>query len=104
MEQWGFEYVTNMVWVKDRFGAGSYFRGQHEVLLLGKRGNMLTPLEADRPSSVLQAPRTEHSSKPKEVYELIRRMYPQGKYLELFARSTYPGWASWGNQLTPQIS
>ena len=29
MEEWGFRYVTNFVWTKERFGIGYYFRGQH---------------------------------------------------------------------------
>ena len=96
MEAWGFTYKTNMVWVKDRMGTGYYFRGQHELLLVGIKGNFSPPLEENRPPSVLFAPVREHSRKPDEVYEIIERMYPHGRYLELFARRKREGWTSWG--------
>ena len=34
----GFRYITNLVWVKDSYGLGQYFRGQHELCLFGVRG------------------------------------------------------------------
>jgi len=99
MKAWGFEYKTNLVWVKDKFGNGYYFRGQHELLLLGIKGKIGTPFDSDRPSSVLNAKREEHSKKPREVYGLIEKMYPNRKYLELFARGNNgENWTAWGNQ------
>jgi len=99
MESWGFTYKTNLVWVKDKIGNGYYFRGQHELLLLGIKGNMPAPTEASRPSSVLHAPRQRHSQKPRQIYDLIEQMYPNRSYLELFARNKREGWTSWGNEL-----
>jgi N6-adenosine-specific RNA methylase IME4 len=96
MENWGFVYKSNMVWVKPHFGTGYYFRGQHELLLVGTKGNISVPAEADRPSSVLQAPLGKHSEKPEAVYSLIESMYPNHKYLELFAVKTQHGWEAWG--------
>lgn len=98
MQAWGFGYRTNMVWVKDRIGMGYYVRGQHELLLIGKRGELPVPAPSDRPASVIQAPRTEHSAKPELVYDLIERMYPGLAKVELFARQARPGWAAWGHQ------
>ena len=99
MSAWEFEYRTNLVWVKDRIGTGYYFRGQHELLLIGKKGDFKPPLESNRPPSVLSAKRQDHSKKPDEVYELIERMYPSHSYLELFARTKRKGWESWGNEI-----
>lgn len=98
MAAWGFGYRTNMVWVKDRIGMGYYVRGQHELLLIGKRGELPVPAPSDRPASVIQAPRTEHSAKPEVVYDLIEQMYPGLAKVELFARQQRPGWAAWGHQ------
>ena len=98
MKAWGFTYKTNLVWVKDKFGNGYYFRGQHELLLLGVKGKPSVPLEADRPPSVVNATRRKHSQKPEEIYVLIERMYPKGKYLELFARGKRERWTMWGNE------
>lgn len=99
IEAWGFTYKTNMVWVKDKIGTGYYFRGKHELLFVAVKGTPLIPEEVDRPESVLIAPRTTHSKKPEEVYGIIERMYPNAKYLELFARNTRNNWQSWGNEI-----
>ena len=99
IEAWDFEYLTNMVWMKDRIGTGYYFRGQHELLLVGKRGKMPVPGESDRPPSVLHSPRRKHSQKPHEVYIIIEALYPSQKFLELFARSKRAGWTSWGDEI-----
>ena len=59
---------------------------------------------ATQPSSVIQAPRTEHSAKPPEFYEAIEQMYPQfqGQWYELFLRGeARKNWAGgWGNEVT----
>lgn len=99
IEAWGFTYKTNMVWIKDKIGTGYYFRGKHELLLVAVKGHPLIPEEKDRPESVLIAPRTKHSKKPEEIYSIIERMYPNAKYLELFARNTKKNWKSWGNEI-----
>jgi len=99
IEAWGFIYKTHMVWIKDKIGTGYYFRGKHELLLVAVKGKPLIPEEKDRPESVLIAPRTTHSTKPEQTYSIIERMYPNSKYLELFARNTREGWKSWGNEI-----
>lgn len=99
IEAWGFAYLSNFVWVKDRIGLGQYNRTQHELLHLGVRGSFPPPPTGRRASSVIQAARGRHSQKPEQVYQLIERMYPQARKLELFARGTpRPGWTAWGNQ------
>lgn len=99
MRAWGFEYRTNMVWVKESVGLGFWARNRHELLLVGRRGGFPLPDEPDRPDSVIEAPRRRHSEKPACVYELIERMYPGATRLELFARSTRKGWEAWGNEV-----
>jgi N6-adenosine-specific RNA methylase IME4 len=97
---WGFEYKSNAVWVKDKIGLGFFIRGQHELLLIATRGDMPCPLPANRPPSVITAPRREHSRKPDEAYELIERMYPDLPKIELFARQkARDGWSCWGNEV-----
>jgi N6-adenosine-specific RNA methylase IME4 len=99
---WGFEYRTGVVWSKHAIGMGNYVRQQHEHLLIARRGQFPTPDPANRPSSIVEAPRREHSRKPDEAYELIERMYPELPRIELFARAARNGWAAWGNQAPPQ--
>jgi N6-adenosine-specific RNA methylase IME4/ParB-like chromosome segregation protein Spo0J len=102
MQAWGFDYRTCMVWVKDKIGMGYYARQQHELLLIGRRGDLPVPEPSDRPSSVISAPRERHSAKPAEAYELIERMYPRLPRVEIFARGPRPGWAVWGNEADGQ--
>lgn len=96
MVQWGFELVsTAFVWVKEgQPGLGYWTRKGAELCLLGKRGSP-SPRAKDV-AEVVHAPRGRHSEKPQAIYERIERL-AAGPYLELFARSTRPGWAAWGN-------
>jgi N6-adenosine-specific RNA methylase IME4 len=93
---WGFEYRTALVWIKQPTGTGIYLRQRHEHLLVGRRGEFPTPDPANRPDSVIEAPRRGHSRKPDEAYEFIERMYPGLARIELFARQARPGWDRWG--------
>jgi len=97
---WGFIYKTNMVWVKDKIGLGWYCRNQHELLLIARKGNMPIPDAAVRPSSVQSFPRTTHSTKPKEFYDLIEMWYPNQRYLEVFGVGiARPNWTVFGNNI-----
>jgi N6-adenosine-specific RNA methylase IME4 len=96
---WGFEYKTNLAWVKASGGIGFWIRNQHELLIIATRGDMPTPAPADRPSSVIEAPRREHSRKPDEAYSIIEHMFPDLPRVELFARTQRAGWHAWGNQV-----
>jgi N6-adenosine-specific RNA methylase IME4 len=99
LSAWGFSYLTNFAWCKDKWGLGQYNRCQHKLLHLGRRGNPQPPPPKRRQSSVIEAKRGRHSEKPACVYTLIEAMYPHASKLELFARGTpRPGWAAWGNQ------
>jgi len=96
MESWGFEYKTNFVWVKKKHTAGFYVFGQHELLLIGVKGSMLPT--GDKPKSIIQGDNSIHSKKPEIVYEIIESMFPNMKYVELFARNKRKNWESWGNE------
>jgi N6-adenosine-specific RNA methylase IME4 len=96
MNSWGFEYKTNIVWVKDRHTYGFYVFGKHELLLIGTKGSMLPK---KRVYSVIYGENKIHSKKPWQVYEIIEQMYPNMNYIELFARNLRPGWTSWGNEV-----
>ena len=103
MEAWGWRYVTNIAWGKDRFGLGQYFRGQHELCLFGVRGNLpyrTNPVTGKRAQgrTLILAPRGAHSEKPEEMRSMIQLVSP-GPYLELFARKQTPGWDTWGDEV-----
>ena len=95
MEALGFRYITNLIWSKDRIGLGQYFRGQHEILLFGVHGRLMTK---EKLPTVVMAQRTLHSKKPVEIYELIEKCSPP-PYIEMFARNEHDGWDSWGNEI-----
>jgi N6-adenosine-specific RNA methylase IME4 len=98
MSAWGFEYRTCAAWDKEVIGMGYWFRNQHELLLVGTRGNPPVPAPENRFPSVIRVRREDHSKKPDIVYEMIEKMLPEGKYLELFARQQRTGWTAWGNE------
>ena len=101
LNAWGFTYKTCAVWDKEIIGMGYWFRGQHELLLIGIKGNFPTPIESVRASSVYKERRTKHSKKPNYYYQLIEDYFPGGKYLELFARKKFnKKWTVWGNEAT----
>jgi N6-adenosine-specific RNA methylase IME4 len=97
---WQFTVKSGAVWIKPSVGMGYWFRGRHELLILATRGEPMTPLEADRPDSVITAPRADHSQKPDLVYELIDRMFPHIPKVEIFARATRAGWHHATNETT----
>jgi len=99
MSAWGFRYRSHAVWDKILMGLGCWFRNQHELLLVGRRGSFPVPKPDRRFRSVFRERRTIHSKKPEMVYEMIEHMYPDARYLELFARNRRKGWTSWGNEV-----
>ena len=101
----GFQYKTNLTWVKDKptYGKlGFYVYGRHELLLLATQGSMLP--KGDKPASVICADARGHSRKPEVVYEIIDQMYPNTRKCELFGRKHRPGWEVWGDQISKEAS
>lgn len=101
---WGFTYKTcGFTWVKvlperprhPRMGLGYWTRANAELCLLATRGNPKR-LHKDV-GQVIAEPIREHSRKPDCIHDRIERLVP-GPYLELFARQSWPGWTTWGNE------
>lgn len=98
MDGWGFEYKTHAVWDKEKIGMGYWFRGQHELLLVGTKGQASPPDAEHRVSSVFREARGKHSAKPQCVYEWIEAAFPDRLKLEMYCRSPRAGWAVFGNE------
>ena len=102
LEGWGFEYKTNMVWIKTglkRPGSGYYVRGRHEFVFIATRGSFTPRDRHISPiGSYFEAPVGEHSEKPTVLHNFIEQMYPNCSYVEMFARKERDGWTSWGNE------
>ena len=76
---------------------GWFLTTKHELLLIGTRGETFHP--AVKPDSVVEAPVRRHRQKPGEFAALIKQMYPEGPWVELFARQKRAGWEVWGNEV-----
>jgi len=107
LEIWGYKRKEELVWIKTnqlqrliRTGrTGHWLNHSKEHCLIGYKGNPKLNRNVD--CDVLVSEVRETSRKPDEIYELIERMKPGGRKLELFARShnRRQGWISLGNQL-----
>jgi ParB/RepB/Spo0J family partition protein len=113
MEAWGFTYRTNGVWCKQRpgrqMGLGYWFRIDHEILLVGTRGEPPAPAQGTQWRSVIEAPVGAHSAKPECVLELIEAYFPTLPKIELNRRGPpRAGWDAWGNEIvsaaTPKMN
>jgi N6-adenosine-specific RNA methylase IME4 len=88
MNTWGFKYQTNMVWDKQPANSKHYLQWQHEILLIGTKGNF-TPSTDVHISPIYSEELNSQNAKPKWFNEQIERMFPNEKYLELFASNKY---------------
>jgi len=98
MAHWEFKYITNIVWVKNQIGTGQYFRGQHEILLFGRKGAPMPYKHIKNIPSVVFSNKANHSQKPHEFYSIIEKV-SYAPYIELFARNKRENWDSWGNEI-----
>ena len=98
---WGFEYKTLITWAKDRFGLGQYFRGQTEHCIFAAK-NVLPYKVKDgkrqQGTTLIIAPRLEHSEKPAQMREYIERVSYEPR-LELFGRNVPAEWDAIGLEL-----
>jgi N6-adenosine-specific RNA methylase IME4 len=111
---WGFEFKTDaFYWIKQRLiggdqldiftndipeprmGFGYWTRKQIEPCWLFTRGKPQRLSKGVRQAII--EPRREHSRKPDESHRRVEQLVG-GPYLELFARTSRPGWDVWGNQ------
>lgn len=120
MSHWGFKYKTGGPWIKrtrhgkQSFGTGYVLRSSAELFLIGTVGkpklkpaskntrNIIIEGDFDEDikqihSIIVDQKAREHSRKPDKMIELIESLF-DGPYLELFARTSRPGWEVWGNE------
>jgi N6-adenosine-specific RNA methylase IME4 len=102
LASWGFTYKTHAIWKKLRNGngrgSGYWFTGEHELLLIGTRGNVPAPATAIC-GSVIDAPAGKHSAKPEIFAQLLEQVFPNLPKIELNRRGKpRAGWEAWGNE------
>jgi len=98
---WGFEPISEMGWRKltangkPRMGTGYRVRTLHEPILVCISGN---PSHRPLPS-LFDGVAREHSRKPDEFYEIVRRCTPGALVrADLFSRETRPGFIGWSDE------
>lgn len=95
LEAWGVKYIFTMTWHKaggfQPFGLPQY---NSEFVVFGRRGG-LEFLDTKAFPTCFQAPRREHSRKPDEFYDLVRRVSP-GPRIDMFSREKREGFDVWG--------
>lgn len=111
IDAWGFEYKTiGWIWVKMNpsgfgffTGMGYYTRANSEPCLIATKGK--PPRVTDKGiQSLICSPVQEHSKKPSDQYRKIEALYPNKRYLEMFARRPRAGWDVFGNQVAQSIT
>ena len=107
---WEFVYKTvGFVWAKkNRNGSQVSFMGAYtkksgcELCLIATKGKDAHRMVIKHNvNSFIEYPRQEHSKKPNIIRDRIVDLIGDRKRVELFARETFCGWDSWGNELQP---
>lgn len=102
----GYKIHCRMIWNKVT-GIPSAFtiRYGHEYLLYCYAGKMLPVAKDERGKihSVFTEQVKRHSQKPNISYEIIERLFPTQKKLELYARRKRVDWDVWGNEVESDI-
>jgi N6-adenosine-specific RNA methylase IME4 len=91
LEAWGFTYKSHFVWAKTTTEDGFGLRIQHELLLIGVRGEVPEP-SARENCSFLGVEAGPGSIKPDAFAVIIESLFPTLPKIELFARASRKGW------------
>ncbi len=102
MVEFGYKRHARFIWDKvTGIPAAFTVRYSHEYLLWYYKSKLLPIEKSERGkfSTVMREKVIKHSKKPELAYQMIERLYPNFRKLELFARERRLGWDSWGNEV-----
>lgn len=97
VESWGFKPSVLLTWAKNPIGMGlgDAFGITTEHVVFGHRGGLRPKCRV--PTTWWNWKRGRHSAKPEAFQDMVESVSP-GPYIELFARRSRLGWATWGNE------
>ena len=101
-EELGYKLHARMIWNKvTGIPAAFTVRYGHEYLLYMYRGKLLPVAKNERGKihTVFTEKVVKHSQKPNVSYEIIERLYPDARRLEMYARRERDGWDCWGDEI-----
>lgn len=97
LEAWDFKYIFTMVWHKNGgFQPVKLPQYNCEFVLFGRRGG-LEFLDTKDFFTCFDGKRREHSRKPENFYDLVRRVSPEPR-INMFTREPVEGFEGWGNE------
>lgn len=101
LEAWGFVYRSFHVWSKSRVACGFWSRSNAELCLVGERGRPAAPLGRLLSTSIVTgSPEAAiHSAKPSAIHDMVQRLWPDARKVELFGRRGRDGWGVYGSDL-----
>lgn len=107
LERNGYREIDKITWVKLTStgkvakGPGHVIQHSTESCILGIKGKPKN-MKHNKINDVIHAERGIQSQKPLEIYEMLEKLVPEGKYIDIFARfhNLRRSWVSVGLELT----
>jgi N6-adenosine-specific RNA methylase IME4 len=91
----GLHYVHHWIWDKEVAGTGYWGRDRHELLLIGRRGDVAAPLPGSQPETSIASARASTRQAGllrRDDRAAVSRRAAAGTVLPQAA----PGWDAWG--------
>lgn len=107
LKAFGFTYRSFRIWKKPRMACGFWVRSDAEIVLIGERGRPAEPARGTLRRTIFDGDpiaREFHSSKPRELHEMIGCSWPEARKIEMFATRRMEGWQCYGSDLGTLIT
>lgn len=96
-ETWQVKYIQTLVWHKNvGFTPFGLFMNNVEFALFGRKGSLSLIKAGEK--LCFESKGREHSRKPDEFYNLVRKVSPEPR-IDIFSREKRDGFDQWGNEI-----
>jgi len=95
LRAWGFKYQCILTWIKNVGMTPFSWMYSTEPILFGRKGNLDLTQKGVRLD--FEGKVREHSRKPDEFYEIVRKVSPEPR-VDFFSRESRPGFDQYGNE------